>query len=115
MMKFVLLTAIAIAGPAGAAIAAAPPNVTADGVTLTSVTVKFPASDKAFPKADGVNLVNANCLACHSPNMVLTQPVLSEKDWQAEVTKMRTLYKAPVSAADVPAIATYLASIQASK
>jgi hypothetical protein len=43
--------------------------------------------------------------------MVLTQPALPRATWQAEVDKMRGTYKAPVAAADVPAIVDYLANL----
>jgi cytochrome c5 len=94
---------------------AAPSAVTEAGVTLKSVSVELPDVDKAFPDANGVDVVNANCTGCHSPNMVLMQPVLSSATWQEEVNKMRKLYKAPVAAEDVPAIVGYLTSIQAVK
>ena len=43
--------------------------------------------------------------------MVLTQPKLPRTAWRAEVDKMRESYKAPVAAADVPAIVDYLANL----
>jgi hypothetical protein len=47
--------------------------------------------------------------------MVLNQPNLTRADWQQEVEKMRTLYKAPVDEADEPAIVAYLASHKGTK
>jgi hypothetical protein len=47
--------------------------------------------------------------------MVLTQPVLSRAAWEAEVNKMRNVYKAPVQASDVAAITDYLVSIKGPK
>jgi hypothetical protein len=44
--------------------------------------------------------------------MVLSQPALPETAWEVEVAKMRNVYKAPVSAKDVPAIVDYLVSIK---
>jgi hypothetical protein len=43
--------------------------------------------------------------------MVLTQPRLSRAVWQGEVDKMRNTYKAPIEAADVPAIVDYLVTL----
>jgi len=43
--------------------------------------------------------------------MVLTQPSLSRADWEAEVEKMRDLYKAPIAAKDVPPIVDYLVNL----
>jgi cytochrome c5 len=88
----------------------APSTVSAGGVTLRSVNVDFPDSDRRF-EGPGADFVNNNCLACHSAGMVLTQPRLSRAVWQGEVDKMRNTYKAPVEAADVPAIVDYLATL----
>ena len=109
-------------GAAGAAIlfalampsraADAPTSVTGGGVTLHSVSVDLPDGDRTFPGGDKADVVNNNCLACHSAGMVLTQPALSRAAWQAEVDKMRMTYKAPVADEDVSAIVDYLAGLQ---
>lgn len=65
-----------------------------------------------FPGGAAADPVNANCIACHSAGMVLTQPKLSAAVWQEEVNKMRLTYKAPIAEADVPAIVAYLASLK---
>ncbi len=67
-----------------------------------------------FP-GPGSDAINNNCLACHSAGMVLNQPVLPKSAWQAEVTKMITIYKAPVSEEDVAAIVDYLARMKAAE
>lgn len=94
--------------------AAAPPpaSVSAAGVTLSSVSVELPASERMFPDDAGADAANNNCLACHSAAMVLNQPAMSRPAWQAEVNKMRTLFKAPVDEGDVPAIVDYLVRIK---
>jgi cytochrome c5 len=86
--------------------ASSPSSVSAAGVTLRSVGVEIPDPGNTFPGT--ADIVNNNCLACHSAGMVLTQPQLSRVDWQAEVDKMRKIYKAPIADADVPAIVDYL-------
>ena len=91
---------------------AAPHSVAAAGFTLTSTAVDLPSSDRAFPAGPGVDLAQQNCTACHSVGMVMNQPNLSVVAWEGEVNKMRAVYKAPVDAADVPAIVAYLASIK---
>jgi hypothetical protein len=78
---------------------------------LHSVNVDFPDSDRNFPGGAEADAINGNCLACHSAGMVLTQPHLSRAQWQAEVDKMRNTYRAPIDAADVPAIVDYLANL----
>jgi len=47
-------------------------------------------------------------LACHSAEMILVQPALPRATWQAEVDKMRGVYKAPIEDNDAQAIVDYL-------
>jgi cytochrome c5 len=99
-----------LCGAALATEAAQPSAVSANGVTLRSVNVDLPDSGRMF-EGPGADAVNANCLACHSAGMVLTQPKLARAAWQAEVEKMRKTYKAPIDEKDVPAIVDYLAGL----
>ena len=94
--------------------AAAPPpsSVSAAGVTLTSVSVELPVSERMFPDGPGADTVNNNCLACHSAAMVLDQPAMGRSAWQAEVNRMRSLFKAPVDEGDVAAIVDYLVRLK---
>lgn len=89
--------------------APAPSTISANGITLRSVSVDNPDSDRMF-EGPGADVVNGNCLSCHSAGMILTQPRMPRATWQAEVEKMRNTYKAPVDVKDVPAIVDYLAS-----
>ena len=100
----------ALAAAAAAEPAPAPSIVSVNGVTLRSVNVDIPNRDREFA-GPGSDVINNNCLACHSAGMVLTQPRLPRAVWQAEVEKMRNTYKAPVEAEDVPAIVDYLANL----
>src|ERR1700760_3167234 len=69
--------------------------VAADGITsFKSVNVDLPFGDRMFA-GPGADVVNNNCLACPSVGMVMTQPPLSRQTWEAEVAKMRNVYKAP--------------------
>jgi mono/diheme cytochrome c family protein len=77
-------------------------------LSLKSVSVDLPFGDRMFPDGPGADLVNGNCLACHSVGMVLNQPALSEAQWRTEVEKMRTAYKAPIDPKDVDKIISYL-------
>ena len=79
-----------------------------------SVAVKLPDGLEPF-SGQGADAINNNCLACHSRGMVLNQPTLPKAAWEAEVAKMRNVYKAPVSESDVPAIVDYLVRIKAPK
>jgi cytochrome c553 len=113
---------LAIATPVGSAgqsalAAEAPPVapatsiVTGGGVTLNSINVNLPHSDRTFPGGSKADTINNDCLICHSAGMVLTQPTLSRAEWQAEVEKMRDIFKAPFAPEDVPAIVDYLANL----
>lgn len=76
--------------------------------TFKSQTIELPDDAAAFPDGPNVKVVTQNCLACHSADMVLDQPLLPRATWAAEVTKMRNVYKAPVSDADAALIVDYL-------
>jgi cytochrome c5 len=80
-------------------------------LTLNSISVDLPNSDRMFPDGPGADTVDNNCLACHSAGMVLNQPAMSKAQWHAEVEKMRAAYRAPVDANDVAAIVDYLAAL----
>ena len=58
----------------------------------------------------GFAAAQANCLTCHSPDYIATQPPGRGRTfWEAEVTKMIKVYHAPISETDGRAIAAYLA------
>jgi len=78
-----------------------------------SMSMELPPDATAFPDGPNVKVVNQNCLACHSADMVLDQPLLPRATWTAEVAKMRNAYKAPISDADAALIVDYLAQTHA--
>ncbi|MEA1673843.1 hypothetical protein [Nitrospirillum sp. BR 11163] len=104
------ILAIAAAGLATPAFAASDATTVTGpgGVTLPSVTVDLPQSDREFPGTDAA-AINNNCLTCHSAGMVLRQPPFPREKWAEIVNKMIQTYKAPIDAGDVPAIVDYLA------
>ena len=102
----VLLLAAAVLPLCGAAQSA---------LVLKSTSVTLPESSAMFPPGPGADVTNSNCLACHSVGMVMNQPVLPRAAWEAEVNKMRNVFKAPVEASDVTAITDYLVSIKGPK
>jgi hypothetical protein len=81
-------------------------------LTLKSETVRLPEPSRKMPAGPNVATVNNNCLGCHSAGMILTQPAMTRAGWEAEVNKMRNVYKAPVEEKDVPAIVDYLNAIK---
>jgi len=80
---------------------------------FNSLSLDLPFGDRMFDGPDA-DAINNNCLACHSAGMVLNQPKLPRKVWEAEVEKMRAAYKAPVAEEDVKAIVDYLTRIKGS-
>ena len=82
----------------------------ADAAPYKSMTIDLPAGTNPYPGGPDVAAVNRNCLACHSSDFVLEQPLLSRAAWAAEVAKMRANYKAPIGDADVGPIVDYLAA-----
>ena len=97
-------------------VAFAPFYAQAEGnVSLKSISVDLPSGDAMFPNGPGADAINNNCLACHSADMVLNQPALPKAQWEVEVNKMRTAYKAPIDPKDLDAILGYLVSIKGVK
>lgn len=109
---FAVITAASIAGSAANPVHAAATD--AGLPVFKSITVELPSGDRQFPQGPGVDVISANCVACHSPGMILNQPSLSKAAWEGEVKKMIGVYKAPVDAADVPAIVEYLTATKGS-
>lgn len=84
----------------------------AAGIRLRSVGFELPVAGRSFAPGPGADQISANCMSCHTPGMILNQPALTRAEWAGEVAKMVKVYKAPVEAADIPAIVTYLASLK---
>lgn len=73
---------------------------------------KTPEETAAFKPGANLDVVQNNCMACHSADYVKTQPrgpKFKRDFWQAEVTKMIKVYGAPIDDADAGKIADYLA------
>jgi mono/diheme cytochrome c family protein len=63
----------------------------------------------ALKKAPGLDLVEANCGACHSLDYIqMNSPFLNAAQWDASITKMIKVFGAPISDADARAIGDYL-------
>ena len=84
-------------------------------VVLKPLSVSLPDNTATFPAGSGVDAVNNNYLSCHSVEMVLNQPAMPKAAWEAEVAKMRNVYKAPVAESDVAAIVDYLNGLKGAK
>jgi cytochrome c5 len=93
-------------GPTETAAAA---GVSGGGVTLVSDQITLPEETAALPA--GNDLITANCTACHSAEMIATQPVLGAEKWQATIDKMRTVYKAPIAPTNDKALIAALTAL----
>jgi hypothetical protein len=95
----------------GAALLSAP-AVAAPLEQLKSPNVEVPSSDTMFPPGPGSDAINSGCLACHSADHVLNQPLLTRASWQEVVNKMIKSYKAPIDPADAAKIVDYLTRLK---
>ena len=76
-------------------------------VSLVSTAITLPEEHAALPAGVLAN----NCAACHSAELIRTQPRLSPEAWAAEVKKMREAYHAAYPASDDPAIVAALLTL----
>ena len=74
------------------------------------VSITLPPETGAYKPAAGVEVVQANCLTCHSTEYVSSQPPMPRKFWEANVKKMKEKFGAPIQDAQVAAIVDYLAA-----
>ncbi|MFO1027534.1 MAG: cytochrome c [Acetobacteraceae bacterium] len=73
-------------------------------------TYTLPAETATLRPGPGVETAQKNCVACHSADYLAMQPPGKGKAfWDAEVVKMRQVYKAVIDDSDAKAIADYLA------
>ena len=98
--KALLVAAIASlpAAMAGSAVAGSKSIV----LPLDAVQLK-PSALPGYAKAQ------VNCVACHSAEYMQYQPPTAPRPyWNAMVYRMKTVFKAPIDDADMPAIVDYL-------
>lgn len=97
----IIIMAAALAG--GLAVAA----------TAKPIQYELPDETAELAPGPGLEVAQANCVACHSADYISTQP-RNFRDptvfWTAEVNKMRHSYGAPIEESDVKAIVNYLAA-----
>ena len=82
-------------------------------IALLAALMAAPAAAEEKPvtlkKAPGLDLVEANCGACHSLDYIqMNSPFLTAAMWDAEMAKMINVFGAPISEADARAIGDYL-------
>ena len=81
-------------------------------IAIHSVSVQLPAGQAEFPPGPGAD-VAGKCLICHSADMVLKQPLMSEEAWRSVINKMRSAYGAPITDDDVNVLTAYMTRINA--
>lgn len=84
---------------------------TLGSTALRTVDVRLPNGAATLPPGNGSDLANSQCVICHSAGMITRQPPLSFQEWKAEVSKMRAVYGAPLTADQIEPIARYLTAI----
>ena len=109
MFRVAAFVAVALAG----ALALQSRALAADAPKgFKSVDIDLPFGGLVFPPGPGADAINGNCLACHSAEMVLTQPPMPRAAWQGEVDKMRKTFAAPIDDDDAHQIVDYLARLK---
>lgn len=105
MRKF-MTPAILLSGLMG--LAAVNPVCAADA--LGPVKITLPEENARFKPGPGLEVAQVQCMICHSADYIYMQPPLSKDQWQAEVTKMKKVFGAPIPDSDIDTVVTYLLS-----
>ncbi len=109
MRRIALLAGLALAACGQQQPAARKISVPAD-FALHSALIALPADPSALPAA--ADILTQNCTGCHSAEMITAQPPLDAKKWQAEIDKMRGVFKAPIDAGDDPKLIAALLALE---
>jgi len=65
-------------------------------------------SATTYKPGPNLELVNARCLICHSADYAAMQPPnMPRKTWEAEVTKMKKVYGAPIADEEIATLTDY--------
>jgi len=79
-------------------------------VLLVAAPALADESQVKLKDGEGKQLVQANCIACHSLDYIpMNSPFLDRKGWEATVNKMVKVMGAPIPNEELPAIVDYLA------
>ena len=69
---------------------------------------KLPPETAKLEPGDGVELVTAQCIICHSLDYISIQPRMNRAAWTATVTKMKEKYGAPITTEHMEKLVAYL-------
>ncbi len=89
----------------------APARAAAPDASFPPLSVELPAPGGAFTGTDA-DILNQNCMACHSAGFVNRQPKLPAATWTAEVEKMKNVFGAPYATSTIPEIVKALEARQ---
>jgi sulfite dehydrogenase (cytochrome) subunit B len=84
------------------------------GVTALLTTMaadrgwKLPPETTKLERREGLELITAQCLLCHSADYISTQPRLNRAAWNAIVVKMKDKYGAPIQPEHIDRLVDYL-------
>lgn len=70
--------------------------------------ISVPYIDFEIKEDKGSDVVQANCLMCHSFGYMINQGPRSKDFWEKKTLKMINVFKAPIAQEDVETIADYL-------
>ncbi len=80
-------------------------------MVLAAAPVLAQESQLRLSDGPGRQLVEANCVMCHSLDYVpMNSPFLDRKGWEVSVNKMIKVMGAPIAEADAQKIVDYLAA-----
>jgi mono/diheme cytochrome c family protein len=85
----------------------------ADSACAVPQSIELPPDGMALKASPlpGYAKAQASCVACHSADYMQYQPASAPRPyWEAMVRRMKTVFKAPIDDADIPAIVDYLAA-----
>jgi len=70
--------------------------------------IEIPYIPYEIKMGKGFDVVNANCLTCHSFGYIINQGVQSKEFWRKKVEKMIVHFKAPIADEDADTVTEYL-------
>ena len=95
------------------AVASVDPKVVPAKVAGSVHSIGVPSiAPPELPDGPNKEVYLSACMICHTPRYVTMQPAFSKKTWTAEVEKMKKVYGAPLSDAQMPLIVDYLMSVR---
>jgi len=93
---------------------AAPPASRPADVTVkgTVRSIRLPEDEPPLPPGPGRETAQLFCGTCHTTRYITIQPPFSRATWQAEITKMRTAFAAPIPSEKDGEILGYLVAVR---